>query len=55
MNSASTEYIMKSEALETRCPSRKTVIAGTSRGQDVSKRDRVGPCVVAGWHLYIFP
>jgi hypothetical protein len=30
MYSASTEYIMKSEILETACPSRWTVIPGTS-------------------------
>ena len=47
MNSASTEYMMKSEALETRWPSRKTVIAGTSRSQHVSKRDQTR--VVSWW------
>jgi hypothetical protein len=41
MNSASTEYIMKSAALETRWPSRKTVTVGKSRSRNVRKKSEI--------------
>ena len=53
MNSASTEYIMKSAHLETRWPSRKTVMVGISR-RNVSKRSRIRPVAMQDWTFILF-
>jgi len=53
MNSASTAYMMKSADLETRWPSRKTVMVETSRSRNVSKRSQMG-LVVGQDDTFIF-